>query len=158
MADWQCLTADLRGSEQVRHEYIRASSEASRLFGISPAILVGIKRTESGLGLNPQVSNNNRNGTTDRGFYQVNAEVWLPEIQRVGGKVSETQLHDVRRNAIIAAWILRRKLNRIDIHGTLEAVGYYHRGGGTDAKAKRIRQIYKDKFMTELKALGDRCG
>lgn len=158
LADWQCLTSDLRGNEQARQEYVSASQFAARTFDIAPPILVAIKRVESGLGLNPMVLNHNTNGTVDRGFYQVNAEVWLPEIRRVGGNVSNDDLHGIRENALIAAWILRRQMNRSDVNGALEAVAYYHKGGGTGPRSENIRQIYKDKFMAELRVLIARCG
>lgn len=158
MGDWQCLTSDLRGQEQARQEFIAASRHASRVFNIAPPIMVAIKRVESGLGLNPMVLNNNTNGTVDRGFYQVNTEVWLPEIRRVGANITTNDLHGIRENALIAAWILRRKMNRPDVHGALEAVAYYHKGGGTSAGAERIRQTYKNNFMRELRVLISRCG
>ena len=158
LGDWECLTSDLNGSEQVRQEFIQASRYASRTFNIAPPIMVAIKRVESGRGLNPNVYNNNNNGTVDRGFYQVNTEVWLPEIRRVGGDVSVQDLHGIRQNALIAAWILRRQMNRSDVQGSLEAVAYYHKGGGASARANQIRQRYKDLFMRELRVLISRCG
>lgn len=158
MNDWQCLTSDFRGSQKMRQEFILASAEASRVFKIAPSVLVGIKRTESGLGLNPGVSNANNNGTTDRGFYQVNTEVWLPEIRRVGAQMDASGLHSVRENALVAAWVLRRQMDRSDVSGTLDAVGHYHRGGGKGPGSNRIRQVYKDKFIKHLKVLVARCG
>lgn len=158
LANWQCLTSDLLGNEETRLEYVEASRFASRTFNIAPPIMVAIKRVESGRGLNPLILNHNSNGTVDRGFYQVNAQVWLPEIRRVGGNVSNDELHGIRENALIAAWILRRQMNRSDVNGALEAVAYYHKGGGTGARAESIRQVYKDKFMVELRVLIDRCG
>lgn len=157
MTDWQCLTSDLRGDPAIREEYIRASQEASRTFQIAPSILVAIKRTESGLGLNPNVTGNNNNGTVDRGFYQVNTEVWVPVIQRLGVNFDASGLYGVRQNALIAGWIWRRQLNRSDVNGPLEAVGYYHKGGGTDARAHNIRRVYKEKFMDHLRVLISRC-
>jgi hypothetical protein len=155
--DWQCLTEDMTGHEANRDQYIRASAEASRVFNIAPSILVAIKRVESGRGLNPSVSNRNNNGTTDRGFYQVNTEVWLPEIRRVGGSMAMEDLHGIRENALVAAWVLRRQMNRSDVPNTLEAVGYYHKGGGTDSRSRNIRQVYKDKFLAELRKMMSRC-
>lgn len=128
------------------------------MFQIAPSILVAIKRVESSLGLNPMVSNLNNNGTTDRGFYQVNTEVWLPEIQRLGIKMPTADMHGVRENAMIAAWILRRQMNRSDVKGTVDAVGHYHRGGGKGPGARRIRNTYTDRFMNEMKKLVARCG
>lgn len=156
--DWQCLTSDLRGSAESRASFIAASSEASRLFNISPAMLVAIKRVESGRSLDPMVVGHNRNGTVDRGYYQVNTEVWMPELRRIGADLMVADLHSVRKNALIAGWILRRKMNRSDIHGPIEAVGYYHKGGGADDVSRRIRQVYIDKFMTELRVIVGRCG
>lgn len=158
LGDWECLTSDLVGNEQVRREYVEASRHAARIFSIAPPILVAIKRVESGKGLNPNVSNNNTNGTVDRGFYQVNTEVWLPEIRRIGGNITTSDLHGIGKNALIAAWILRRQMNRSDVKGSLEAVAYYHKGGGTSARANQIRQRYKNLFMRELRVLINRCG
>ena len=156
--DWQCLTSDLVGSPSARASFVAASSEASRLFNISPAMMVAIKRVESGRSLDPMIVGHNRNGTVDRGYYQVNTEVWMPELRRIGADLMVADLHSVRKNALIAGWILRRKMNRSDIHGPIEAVGYYHKGGGTDDASRRIRQVYIDKFMTELRVIVNRCG
>lgn len=153
--DLTCLTADFVGSDNNLAEYINATQEAAQTFGIAPAILVAIKRTESGRSLNPYVVNNNTNGTIDRGYYQVNADVWLPELRRIGLKISGDDLHDVRNNALIAAWIYKRKLNRV--HSPLEAVGYYHKGGGSGPQAERIRSVYKNKFMENLRASIKNC-
>lgn len=156
--DWECLTSDLSGSAENRADYISASSETSRLFNIPPAVLVAIKRVESGRSLNPMIMGHNRNGTVDRGYYQVNTEVWMPELERIGASIAIADLHGVRQNALIAGWILRRKMDRSDIRGTLEAVGFYHKGGGTDATSRRIRQVYVDKFIAELRVIARRCG
>jgi len=158
MNDWQCLTSDMTGNEEMRQEFIRASAEAAQVFGIAPAILVGIKRVESGRGLNPMVTNRNNDGTVDRGFYQVNADFWLPVLRRTGANIGIGELHGVRQNALIAAWVLRRQMNRSDVPTYLDAVGYYHKGGGRDARAHRIRKIYTDKFMVELRRMYARCG
>ena len=153
--DLTCLTADFVGKDTNLVEYISATQEAAKTFGIAPAILVAIKRTESGRSLNPYVVNNNTNGTTDRGYYQVNAEVWLPELKRIGLKVSNDDLHGVRNNALIAGWIYKRQLDRVK--SPLEAVGYYHKGGGSGPRAEKIRSIYKNKFMKNLRASIKNC-
>jgi hypothetical protein len=151
-----CLTQELSGSPAIKTEYIDATLEASRVLQIPAAILVSIKLVESGRGLNPNVSNHNTNGTTDRGFYQVNAEVWLPELQRIGLPIDNTSLHGVRNNALIAGWIYKRQLERVK--SRLEAVGYYHKGGGAGPSAERIRGVYKAKFMDNLRRLASLCG
>lgn len=156
--DWQCLTSDLKGSPTQRLAFIQAASEAANIFRISPAILVAIKRKESGLGLDPMVVNHNTNGTIDRGFFQVNTEVWMPELQRIGTSLRSSDLHGIRENALVAAWILRRQMNRPDVSGTLDAVAHYHKGGGTSQKANQIRQVYIAGFMKHLRILVRRCG
>ena len=156
MNDLHCLTQEFSGPDQNRAEYINATSDAARVFRIPPAILVGIKLVESGRGLNPYVTNNNNNGTTDRGYYQVNTEVWLPELRRIGLPIDQDQLHHVRNNALIAAWIYTRQLERVN--NRLEAVGYYHKGGVTGAGSERIRSVYKEKFMEKIRYLTQLCG
>lgn len=156
MNDLQCLTSEFVGPEQNRQEFIAATLEAAMTFNIPPAILVGIKLVESGRGLNPQVTNLNSNSTTDRGYYQVNAEVWLPELERIGVPMDNNNLHDVRNNALIAAWIYKRKLDRVN--DRLKAVGYYHKGGGTGPAAERIRGVYTTRFMEHLRYLNNLCG
>lgn len=153
--DLECLTSDFVGSEANLLEYTRATQEAANTFGIAPAILVAIKRTESGRSLNPHVVNNNTNGTTDRGYYQVNAEVWLPELKRIGLDITNDSLHEVRNNALVAGWIYKRQLQRVT--SPLEAVGYYHKGGGTGPRAEKIRAAYKSKFMQHLRTSIDNC-
>lgn len=158
MNDWQCLTDDLSGNDVVRQQYISASRFASGVFDIAPSILVAIKRVESGRGLNPMVVGHNTNGTTDRGFYQVNADFWLPVLKSTGAKLQIRDLHGIKENALIAAWVLRRQMNRRDVGNTLKAVGYYHKGGGTSSRANRIRKTYTDTFMKELRGMMARCG
>lgn len=157
ISDFQCLSSDLNGHPEDLTAYITATAEASRLFNIAPAIMVAIKRTESGLSLNPLVSNKNENKTTDRGYYQINTEVWLPEINRVGVPFEADQLYGVRENAIVAGWVLRRQLNKRD-GDAYEAVGYYHKGSGTKPKDHAIRRVYQDKFIAHLRTLMTRCG
>lgn len=156
MSDWGCLTQGMAGSDQARKAYIQAASEASRLFDIAPSVLVGIKRTESGMGLNPMVTGQNRDGSKDRGYFQVNNRTWLPELNRIGLEISEHDLHGVRANALIAAWILRRQMTRHS--DPLTAVGYYHKGGGKDSRSDNIRKVYKQKFMKHMRVLLQQCG
>lgn len=159
MNDWQCLTADLSGNDTVRQQYIESSRYAANVFGIAPSILVAIKRVESGRGLNPMVTGHNTNGTTDRGFYQVNADFWLPVIHDTGARhIKVGDLHGIRENALIAAWVLKRQMDRRDVASMLDAVGHYHKGGGSGARARRIRKAYTTKFIKELRGMAARCG
>lgn len=151
-----CLTQDLTGSDSSRAAFISVLGETSQVFGIAPEILVAIKLTESGRSLSTSVTNHNRNNTVDRGLFQVNAEVWLPEMRRIGLEVGNPDLHDMRTNALVAGWVLRRKMNRFpgDVY---QAVGHYHKGGGVDASSERIRETYMRSFMPHLRRVVSRC-
>jgi hypothetical protein len=151
----QCLTS--AGSFTDWAGFVTAASEAPSVFSISPAILVATKRVESGLSIDPIVLNHNTNGTTDCGFFQVNTVVWLSELKRIGTQIQTDGLHGIRENALIAGWILRRQMSRSDVKGTLDAVGFYHKGGGTSANAQRIRDKYTVDFLKHLKVLIRRC-
>lgn len=152
--DWMCLTETMRGSDHQRAEYIAASAEASEAFSIAPAVLVAIKLTESGGALTPQVINRNANGSVDRGYYQINTRTWLPELHRIGVSVRDTALHDVRLNALVAAWVLKQE--RKD-RPFLEWIGRYHKGSGDGQAARQIRQRYLANFTKHLKALVQQC-
>ncbi|WP_075881911.1 transglycosylase SLT domain-containing protein [Vreelandella massiliensis] len=151
-----CLTSELQGDDNARAEYIAALKETTELYDIAPEIMVAIKLTESGRSLNPAVKNVNRNRTVDRGYYQVNADVWLPVMRDLGLNVGDSDMHDVRKNSLIAGWVLRRQFNRFP-DSPYEGVGHYHRGGGTDEHANGIRARYMSKFMPHLRRLISRC-
>ncbi|WP_193085855.1 MULTISPECIES: transglycosylase SLT domain-containing protein [Halomonas] len=151
-----CLTDELKGSEAAYDEYVSALNETTTLFDIAPAIMVAIKLTESGRSLNANVTNHNNNGTIDRGYYQVNADVWLPVMRDLGLQVSGEDMHDVRSNSLMAGWVLRRQLNRFP-DSPYKGVGHYHRGGGTSDHANAIRSRYMSKFMAHLRRLAARC-
>ena len=154
--DLACLTSELSGSEAAHAEYVSALQETSQLYYIAPEILVAIKLTESGRSLNADVVNHNRNGTIDRGYYQVNADVWLPVMRDLGLGVESDDMHDVRNNSLMAGWVLRRQLNRFP-ESPYEGVGHYHKGGGTGEQANRIRATYMAKFMEHLRRIVSRC-
>lgn len=151
-----CLVSDLRGTETQKSHYVEVLHKTSTSFGIAPEILVAIKRTESGLSLNPSVKNNNRNRTTDRGLHQVNFDVWHPVTKELGLNLSADDFHDVYSNSILAGWVLKRQMERFK-NDMYKAVGHYHKGGGSDQYSRDIRQTYMSKFMPHLRALLSRC-
>nr|WP_298057482.1 transglycosylase SLT domain-containing protein [uncultured Halomonas sp.] len=152
-----CLTSELTGSNEARAEYVSALRETVAVYNIAPEILVGIKLTESGRSLNPAVKNVNRNRTVDRGYYQVNADFWVPVMNKLGLDVTVSDMHDVRKNSLMAGWVLSRQMRRFP-DSPYEAVGHYHRGGGTDSHAKGIRATYMGHFMPHLRRIVSRCG
>jgi len=152
--DWLCLTQDMTGDDSARAQFIVAVSEASERFAIAPAVLVALKKTETGNGLDPQVIHRNANGSVDRGYFQINVRTWLPELHRIGASIDVQALHGVRSNAMVAAWVLRRELRGRSL---LQGIGRYHKGGGDDARARRIRQRYLDSFKRHLIALVKQC-
>lgn len=153
--DWLCLTENMRGDWEGRITFIAAASEAAEEFGIAPAAFTAIKLQESGPHLNPMVINNNGNGTVDRGYFQINVSTWLPELRKIGAPIDESDLHGVRNNALVAAWVLSRELRGRDF---ITGVGRYHKGSGDDARARRIRQTYKDGYTEHLQNLVKQCG
>ncbi|MDP3534192.1 MAG: lytic transglycosylase domain-containing protein [Halomonas sp.] len=151
-----CLTEDLRGGPEQRLAYLDALRDASAAFNVSPEVLVAIKRVESSLTLNPGVINHNRDGSTDHGLHQVNFRVWQPVVEELGISLNRNQFHDVYNNTLVAAWILRRKLERFN-GDVFAAVGHYHRGGGRDATSNAIRREYMSKFIPHLREIVARC-
>lgn len=152
----QCLVEDLVGSHDQREVYLSALRDAASAFEVSPEILVAIKRVESSLTLNAGVINHNRDGSTDHGLHQVNFRVWQPVVEELGVSLSHEQFHDIYNNTLMAAWIVRRKLERFN-GDVFAAVGHYHRGGGRDATSNAIRREYMNKFIPQLREIVSRC-
>jgi soluble lytic murein transglycosylase-like protein len=80
---------------------------AAQYHGVNPHLLRAVLTVESGL--NPHAVGKNTNGTVDLGLGQINS-MHLPELQRYG--VTQTHLFDPCRASYIAAWFLRRGLDR----------------------------------------------
>jgi soluble lytic murein transglycosylase-like protein len=103
-------------------------------FGVSPLILWGIARHESGM--NPEAIGRNGNGTYDYGLMQINSR-WA----KVLGKERWQRLGEPCVNVRTAAWILSRCVRR---HGyNWKAVGCYHSNtpGKRERYAGRIASI-----------------
>ena len=109
--------------------------EAGRLYGVSPRLLQGIARVESGL--NPAAINRNRNGTVDLGLMQINS-FWLNTL----GTSSRELIDKPCYNVMVGAWILSDCLDR---HGkTWKAIGCYN------ATSHNKRVNYSWKIYREL--------
>ena len=69
----------------------------------------------------PHAVRNNRNGSTDRGLFQINS-IHMRELATVG--IVPADLHDVCLSSHVAALLLKRKIARFG--NTWRAVGAYH--------------------------------
>lgn len=115
--------------------------DAGRTYGISPALLRGIARVESGM--KPDAINRNRNGSTDLGLMQVNT-FWLKTL----GTTSRELLTAPCYNVMAGAWILKGCLDR---HGeTWEAVGCYN-ASSHDKRVNYSWKVYRE-LMKDAKA------
>ena len=109
---------------------------AAAYHGVNPWILRAIAHVESGF--NQSAQNRNRNGTRDYGMMQINS-IHLPELARHG--VTQNDLFDGCKSAHVAAWLLRRKMDR---HGnTWNAVGAYH----------SETPVFRDPYARRVKAV-----
>lgn len=86
---------------------------------VNPTTLRGIAVVESQN--NPKALNRNKNGSVDFGLMQVNS-IHLTELKRYG--VHKRDLMNSCKNIYVAAWLLRRSMNRYG--NTWKAVGGYH--------------------------------
>ncbi|MBE0506274.1 MAG: lytic transglycosylase domain-containing protein [Marinospirillum sp.] len=145
-----CLHKPLRGTPEQRLEFRQCLDHASRVFSISPSILVSIKRAESGLDLDPSVTNHNTDGTTDLSLMQVNYEVWSEELRRIGISLPREAYHDVCNNLMLSGWILRRHLDRFG-GDAFEAVGRYHSG------TPHLKRIYQTRLAEQARHVVAGC-
>jgi soluble lytic murein transglycosylase-like protein len=110
---------------------------AARQFGTDADVLRAIAIVESHV--RPHAVRNNRNGSTDRGLYQINS-IHLRELATVG--IVPADLHDVCLSSHVAALLLKRKMTRLG--NTWRAVGAYHSTNlakSNDYVAK-VRKVY----------------
>lgn len=106
---------------------------AAQYHGVNPHLLHAILAVESGL--NPHAVGKNANGTVDLGIGQINS-MHLPELQRYG--VTETHLFDACRATYVAAWFLRRGLDRY---------GYSWYGAATYHSATQVHNHRYQKLL-----------
>jgi len=108
--------------------------EAGRNYGVSPALLRGIARVESGM--RPDAVNYNSNGSADFGLMQVNS-FWLKALKTTSRELLENGCF----NVMAGAWILRDCLDR---HGeTWNAVGCYN-ASSHDKRVNYSWKVYRE--------------
>jgi soluble lytic murein transglycosylase-like protein len=93
--------------------------EAARYQKVNPLILRAIAWQESHN--RPDALHKNANGSTDYGVMQINS-VHLPILATYG--ISSNTLMQPCKNVYIAAWHLRRQMNKYG--NTWQAIGAYH--------------------------------
>lgn len=93
--------------------------DAGSRYQVSPVVLWGIAKTESGF--NPKAINRNTNGSEDVGMMQINSG-WLPKLRQYG--ITRSHLFDPCISLYVGAWIMANNIQR---HGnTWKAVGAYN--------------------------------
>lgn len=104
-------------------------SQAGARYGIAPAVLVAISRTESNL--DPRAINRNDNGSVDIGLMQINSQ-WWPALADFG--IAPEHLWDPCTSIHVGAWILANNLRRGDFWS---AVGAYNAGWRPERENQR---------------------
>lgn len=109
--------------------------EAARYQQVSPIALRGIAMVESSM--NPKAMNRNKNGSIDYGLMQVNS-IHLPELKRY--KIRRHDLMNTCKNIYVAAWLLRRSMNKYG--NTWRAIGGYHSNtpGEREEYAEKVKK------------------
>ncbi len=111
--------------------------EAGLRYGVNPALLMAIARTESSM--NPNAVNRNRNGSYDLGLMQINSS-WFPMLRKYG--ITEQQLRQPCFSIHVGAWIMAQNMQRYG--NSWDAVGAYN----TSHPARRI--VYAQKVYRNL--------
>jgi soluble lytic murein transglycosylase-like protein len=113
-------------------------TDAASYQKVNPLILRGIAVVESQN--DPKALNRNKNGSVDFGLMQVNS-IHLPELKRY--KIGRRDLMQSCKNIYVAAWLLRRSMNRYG--NTWAAVGGYHSNTPKERAvyAIKVRQVVK---------------
>lgn len=93
--------------------------EAAKYQKVNPLILRAIAWQESRN--RPDALNKNANGSIDYGIMQINS-IHLPTLAQYG--ITRSTLMEPCKNVYIAAWHLRRKMDKYG--NTWQAVGAYH--------------------------------
>ncbi len=110
--------------------------EAAQRYGVNPAMLVAIARTESAM--NPDAINRNRNGSYDLGLMQINSR-WFPLLRQYG--IGEQQLRDPCTSIHVGAWILSQNMQRLG--NSWDAVGAYNSSQPAQ-RAAYAQRVYRN--------------
>lgn len=121
---------------------------SAQTFHVPPSVMIGIMQVEGGR-VGQEVAD--ANGTYDLGPMQINT-IWLPELARYWGVDQRTARTWVRDNGCVnmhvAAWILRRQLDRTSDLRT--AIAWYHSatpGVGDRYAAKVVQAMIEKKLI-----------
>jgi hypothetical protein len=114
--------------------------DAARYQKVNPAILRGIAMVESQY--DPKAINHNKNGSIDFGIMQVNS-IHLRELKKY--KIRKWDLMNSCKNIYVAAWLLRRSVNRYGYNWA--AVGGYH------SNTPKERAVYAIKVRQAVKTI-----
>ncbi|WOD17979.1 lytic transglycosylase domain-containing protein [Paraburkholderia kirstenboschensis] len=93
--------------------------EAAKYQKVNPLVLRAIAWQESHN--RPDAQHKNANGSTDYGVMQINS-IHLPTLAQYG--ISQGTLMEPCKNVYIAAWHLRRQMNKYG--NSWQAIGAYH--------------------------------
>jgi soluble lytic murein transglycosylase-like protein len=115
-------------------------TDAAAYQRVNPTILKGIATVESQM--DPKAINRNKNGSIDFGIMQVNS-IHLPELKKY--KIGRRDLMQSCKNIYVAAWLLRRSMNRYG--NTWAAVGGYH------SNTPKERAVYAIKVRQAVKTI-----
>ena len=113
-------------------------TQAGQRYGVDPALLVAIAKTESSL--NPLALNRNRGArgeSLDIGLMQINSQ-WWPTLARFG--IEPEHLWDACTSIHVGAWILANNLARADLW---TAVGAYNAGWKPERSTRRNEYAWR---------------
>ena len=111
--------------------------QAAARYGVQPALLYAIAKTESNL--DPRaLSRPNRDGSYDIGLMQINSR-WLPLLASRG--IQEAQLFDACTNLQVGAWILAGNLRRMG--NSWNAVGAYN-AADPERRLRYVLKVYRN--------------
>jgi soluble lytic murein transglycosylase-like protein len=141
------LAVQLAGSPVYADDPVEAwrtcFTEAGTHYGIAPAVLSAIARTESKL--NPLAVHRNPDGSSDVGLMQVNSR-WFLALRRAG--IPPATLYQPCTSIWAGAWILAQAFAR---HGyTWESIGAYNAGERSSAASARRRALYANQVLRNL--------
>jgi len=115
-------------------------TDAAEYHHVNPLVLRAIALVESGG--NAHAVNRNKNGSYDLGEMQINS-IHQPELARYG--ISPPDLLDACKNIYIAAWILRRAMDKYG--NSWEAIGAYN------SATPRYRDRYAARVQEAVRTL-----
>lgn len=106
-------------------------------YGINPALLYAIAKTESGLRPNTY-NRKNANGSYDIGMMQINSG-WLPTLAKLG--ITEKHLLDPCISLDVGAWVLHNNMQKLGNSWT--AVGAYN-AISPEKRIKYAQKVYQN--------------